>query len=81
MEFKLSKCRGIWLHRFELVAEYHYPNQAVKERCSRCGKEVVFKANDAGNVDNNNYLKHHARQALLPQHSLYSHEYDKHSNL
>lgn len=77
MDFKQSKCKGIWLHRFYVVAEYHSPNPAIKERCARCGKEVVFKADSNGNCDNNNYLKYHARQALLPQHSFYSHEYPR----
>lgn len=73
MDFKESKCRGIWLHRFELVADYK--GEAVKERCARCGKEVVFKLDRNQNADNFNYLKYHARQSLLPQHSLWSHEY------
>lgn len=75
MDFKESQCRGTWLHKFDLIAEYHFPADAVKERCSRCGKEVVFKIDPLGRADNNNYLKYHARQALVPQHSLYQHEY------
>lgn len=77
MDFRYSKCKGIWLHRFDLVSEYHYPNVAVKERCGRCGAEVIFKIDSNGNADNNNYLKYHARLTLLPQHSLYYHEYPK----
>lgn len=75
MDFSHSKCKGIWLHKFDLVADYQ--GRAVKERCARCGKEIVIKLHN-GEADNNNYLKYHARQALLPQHSLYSHEYPKH---
>jgi len=75
MEFELSKCKGSYLHKFDLVAEYHYPPDAVKERCSRCGKEVIFKLDANGNADNNKYLKYHARQALIPQHRLWQHEY------
>lgn len=75
MDFKLSKCKGFYLHRFEIVAEYHYPNTAIKERCARCGKEVVFPVDSRGLSDNNNYLKYHMRQALVPQHPLYGHEY------
>jgi hypothetical protein len=73
MNFQKSRCKGIWLHRFELVADYN--GWAVKERCARCGKEVVFKLDSNGNADNNRYLSYHARQALLKEHSLYSHEY------
>lgn len=75
MDFKHSKCKGGWLHRFEIVAEYHQPNAAIKERCARCGKEVVFPMDDNGNADNNNYLKYHARQALVPQHPLFAREF------
>jgi len=75
MDFGHSKCKGSWLHRFELVVEYHHPNVAVKERCARCAKELIFPIDPNGNADNNNYLKYHARLALLPQHSLYNHEY------
>lgn len=75
MDFSLSRCKGNWLHRFDIVAEYN--GRAVKERCARCGKEVVFKLDSNGNASNNEYLKYHARQALLPQHRLYSHEYPR----
>lgn len=75
MDFKESRCRGIWLHKFDIVAEYHSPNQAVKERCARCGKEVVFRLDRNGNANNFEYIKYHARQALVPQHALFTHEY------
>lgn len=75
MNFKESKCKSFWLHRYEIVATYHFPPDAVKERCARCGKEIVHKLNANGDANNFEYLKHHARECLLPQHSLYSHEY------
>lgn len=75
MDFSLSKCKGIWLHKFDLVADYQ--GQAVKERCGRCGKEIIIKLDTRGLADNGTYLKYHARQALMPQHVLYSHEYPK----
>jgi len=71
MDFRASKCKGIWLHKYDLVADY---GEAIKERCARCGKELVTKIYK-GVADNNTYLKHHARQALVPQHSLFAHEY------
>lgn len=75
MDFTYSKCHGIWLHKFDIVAEYHHPNAGIKERCGRCGKDIIIKIDNRGLADNNNYLKYHMRQALVPQHSLYSHEY------
>ena len=73
MNFELSRCKGIWLHRFDLVADYQ--GRAVKERCARCGKEIILKLDGNGNADNNLYLSYHARQALVPAHNLYAHEY------
>ena len=81
MIFELSRCKSFWLHKFDLVAEYHHPNTAVKERCARCGKEVIFKIDSRGLADNNLYLKYHARQALVPQHSLFAHEYPDYGKL
>lgn len=75
MDFTLSRCKGIWLHRYEIVAEYHFPPDAVKERCARCGKEIVHKIDPKGNANNFEYLKNHAREALVPQHPLFAHEY------
>lgn len=73
MDFSKSKCKGTWLHNYQLVAEYW--GEAVKERCTRCGKEVVFKLDPRGLADNTNYLKYHMRQALVPQHPLFAHEF------
>lgn len=75
MDFSYSKCKGIWLHKFDIVAEYG--SQAVKERCARCGKEIVIKLDSRGLANNNEYLKYHMRQALVPQHPIYAHEYPK----
>lgn len=66
-----SRCKGSWLHRFNIVdAGEDY----VKEVCSLCGKSIFHKV-FYGQTDNNDYLKYHARQALFPQHQLYYHEY------
>ena len=77
MDFSLSKCKGIWLHKYDLIADYR--GEAIKERCSRCGKEIIIKLYN-GVTDNNNYLKHHMRQSLVPQHSLFDHEYPRQIN-
>ena len=77
MDFEKAQCFGDWLHRFEIVAEYHYPNAGVKERCARCGEEIIHVLDSNGNADNMEYLEYHAREALLPQHPLYNHEYGR----
>lgn len=66
-----SRCKGSWLHRFELVEEH--PNWA-KETCGICGKSVYFKICN-GRINNLDYIKYHMRQVLTPQHNLYYHEY------
>lgn len=73
MDWSYSKCKGIWLHNFQLVSDYQ--GKAVKERCLRCGKDLIVKLDDKGLADNTNYLKYHMRQAFVPQHPLFSHEY------
>lgn len=71
MNFALSKCRGIYLHKFDIVGQYE---NAVEERCTRCAKQVIFKTY-MGKTDNNRYLSFHARQALPKAHNLFEHEY------
>ena len=68
-----SQCLEGWLHRFVIVDQYF---DGVLERCEICGQEEFFQIID-GRVNNENYLAYHARQALLPQHELYIHEYGK----
>lgn len=67
-----SKCKGVFLHSYILVQEYP---TAVKEVCTRCGKQMIFKVTPEGRIDNLHYLAHHIRQALPLNHPLYSHEY------
>lgn len=69
--FGQSECLDIWLHRFQLVEQFE---DGVMERCEICGQEEFFPVID-GQIDNQNYLSFHARQALMPQHELFKHEY------
>ncbi len=71
MDFTLSRCKGTYLHKFEIIAQHE---QGMLEMCDRCGKEVFFKVID-GKIDNNNYLNYHLRQALPKNHPLFNHEY------
>ena len=71
LSWEKSRCKGSWLHRYELVEEH--PNYA-KEVCGICGKSVFFKICN-GRIDNLAYIKYHLRQVLIPQHKLYYHEY------
>lgn len=66
-----SKCKGLWLHRFEIAEQF---NDAVVERCAICGKQKAFAVRD-GRVNNLEYIAFHIRQVLVPQHNLYNHEY------
>lgn len=75
MNFSKSKCKGIWLHKFDIVEEHHIPNKAVKERCARCGKDIIHVLDQNENADNNEYIKYHMREALVPQHPLFNHEF------
>lgn len=68
-----SRCKGAWLHRYEFL--YQYP-ETVVEVCTICGTKIYFKIVD-GRIDNLEYIRHHMRQVLLPQHSLFQHEYKK----
>lgn len=68
-----SKCKGIFLHNYQII--HQYPN-AVKEICNRCGKMTIFRIEN-GRIDNNHYIAHHIRQMLVPQHKLYGNEYRK----
>lgn len=66
-----SKCKGTWLHNFNLVAQYE---NAVKEVCDKCGKSKVFSIKD-GRINNLEYIAYHIKQVLVPEHKLYSHEH------
>lgn len=66
-----SRCVGSWLHRFSIKNEWI---DCVQEVCEICGTSAFFKIVD-GKIDNLDYIKHHMRQILVPQHPLFSHEY------
>lgn len=68
-----SRCLGIWLHRFKIVKQW---DEAVMERCEICHKSKVFQIRN-GRVNNNEYIAWHIRQMLVPNHNLFSHEYEK----
>ena len=75
MDFSKSTCKGTYLHKYEIIAQYP---QGILEMCDRCGKEVFFSViNDT--VDNNNYLNYHMRQALPKNHPLFAHEYPQYA--
>ncbi len=69
--FTRSKCRGSWLHRFNMVARYQ---NGIQERCEICGKKVFFRVID-GKSNNTDYISYHMRQVLIPQHRLFFHEW------
>jgi len=71
--FGKSKCRGGWLHRFNIQRQWE---DCVEEVCEICGKSVFFKVIN-GHADNSQYISYHARQCLPKQHPLFSHEYKK----
>lgn len=69
--FEKSRCRGNWLHRFQLTRQFDF---GVEERCLICGETVRFKVID-GRINNTDYISYHARNALPKQHNLFYHEY------
>lgn len=70
-----SECLDAWLHRFQIIQAYE---QGILERCEICHLEVFFPVVN-GSIDNLEYLSYHARQALMPQHPYFKHEYE-HTN-
>lgn len=66
-----SQCLGSWLHRFVIANNY---GDCVHEVCQICGQSQFFRIID-GQCNNLEYLDYHLRQALVPQHKYYSHEY------
>lgn len=66
-----SECLNGYLHRFSIQQQYP---EGVVEICEICKERRFFKVVD-GRVNNVEYLGSHARQALLPQHPLFYHEY------
>lgn len=75
--FNNSKCVGSFLHSYIMVDQFP---DAIKEICTRCGKEMIFRIDKNGNSDNLHYLAHHIRSALQPWHPLFPHEYPQHAN-
>lgn len=71
--YKLSKCRGAWLHRYDIRRVFR---DCVEEVCKICHARVYFPTRD-GRSNNYNYLSHHIRQALQPRHPIYAHEYGR----
>lgn len=71
MMFTASKCRGNWLHRFEIVGEC---SSGVLERCVICHKKKSFRIVN-GVPNPKKYLAYHMRNALPKEHRLFFHEY------
>lgn len=70
--FQYSKCKGAWLHRFNIVEEYP---EGIKEVCEICGMSKFFRIID-GKVNNFAYMQYHYRQAIPWFHPYYKHEYN-----
>lgn len=71
LSWQKSRCKGSWLHDYVIKNQYE---NAVQEVCLKCGKSIYFKE-CAGRINNLEYIKHHMKQILLPQHSLFIHEF------
>ena len=69
--FLESECLNGYLHRYSIQEHY---SEGVVEMCEICKNRKFFRVVD-GRVNNVEYLGSHARQALLPQHPLFYHEY------
>lgn len=68
-----SECVGTWLHRYQIMGMWE---QGVEEVCLICKKRIFTKVVD-GRIDNFEYLEHHKRDVLFPQHNYFAHEYGK----
>lgn len=66
-----SHCRGGYLHRYTITGQWE---EMVEETCEICGESKYFPIID-GRTNNTEYLEYHMRQALVPQHELFYHEY------
>lgn len=71
-----SNCKGIFLHTYILIEEYQ---NAVKEVCTRCGKQMMFKVTPDGRIDNLHYIAHHIRQTLPKNHPRFQLEYERYT--
>lgn len=71
MNLANSKCRGNWLHRFELVGA---SDQGVLERCEICHMKKSFRTVN-GTINNIQYLSYHMRNGLQKEQRLFNHEY------
>ena len=74
MNLKKSKCKGNWLHKFQILGENPF---YVFERCERCGKKELFRKIN-GRIDNYAYAASHMREILQQWHPLYKHEHQQH---
>lgn len=73
MNFDKSKCRGSYLHKF--ITLQSHPD-AVLERCVKCGKKHIIKL-VKGEPNIIEYSRWHMREFLIPQHSLFNHEFHR----
>jgi len=73
MNFYASKCRGSWLHKFSTISS---TQDAVLERCVRCGKKHVIKL-VKGEPNIIEYARWHQKEFLIPQHRLWGHEFQR----
>lgn len=72
MNFDASLCKdGRWLHKY-ITLDSKY--DSVLERCLRCGKKNVIKLVN-GVPNNKEYIQHHMREVLFPQHPRFAKEY------
>lgn len=71
MKLDKSKCKGLWLHKFQIIGENSF---FIAERCERCGKKELYRKVN-GRINNYLYLQRHLREVLQKWHPLYKHEY------
>lgn len=76
MNFANSNCRGSYLHKF---VNLQSTNDAVLERCVKCGKKHVIKL-VGGQPNAVEYARYHMREFLIPEHRLFGKEFQLFKN-
>ena len=72
--FQNSECRNGYLHRFNIEEEYP---EGVLEVCEICFLRKFFRVMD-NQLDNQEYMSWHVRNALPVDHELFLHEFPEH---
>jgi len=69
--WRQSKCKGHWLHRYQLARQF---SEGSEEVCEICHDKRFFKVRN-GKVNNREYLDYHLRSALPKYHNYFKKEY------